>query len=1264
MIGKEILNYRILSLIGKGGMGSVYLAEHTLIKNEKVAIKVINSSMANSFTQQLLNDEAEHLAGLNHPNIVSFKNYHVDQNGNIYLIMEYADGKSLEDYIKNVNGLIVEERICPIFEPILDAVGYAHKKKILHRDIKPANVVITTEGVPKILDFGIAKIIKGEDEGGDNLVMGTPSYMSPEQVKGEHLDERSDVYSLGVLLHHMLTGNPPYDTTTLTEAEINTKVVEEELPRMKTYYKYVSEKVQKVVDKATAKNPKDRYSNCEDFKKALHRAVYPWRMKTWMKVAAVAAVLLVGVAGWQIWDYNRVKIAFYKDYVERWGVPEGVGELSSSEVSHLHRMYRFESSKGKVRRVSHVNSLGVIISDGESERTERPLDQEITYTPEGKVSRIKVRDHNGKVLYVKSFNEKLSTMSFQYDDEHNTERALAAQSIGYGRFLEDNSAQKGKITKWFLEYDEEGFTTSIKYAGLDGSPVGDENNIYGRIMKHDKSGRITEIKYIGQNGNPQPTRWGMGIKRFYYDDKDNWVRAVYYTVDDKPAYDDFDGVGIYEMQYDDNGNMSYAWHKDGDGALMIPKKNGVAGVKYEYDDKGFIKKITTLGADGKAEYTAGEGQAGYITKCDENGFFCEQVFIDPDGKPCENSFGISKYTMKNDSHGNLLERWSYNIDGNLTEGNAGYAGEKSDYDSLGNVIRWVIYGTDRKPIENEDGVCGLELKYDERGLTILRKYLGADLKPCYNNNHVCIAVYDYDKRGNTTRIAFYDQEQKKLECSDENVAGWNLKYDDNGNEVERVFFNEKDEICEVDGGYARLVRTYDEHGHLASDRYYNVNGQLVKVGNSAGNDYVNDVRGNTLVHMPIGPDGNQAAGLLETRYKYDKYDNVTEIAYFDHGAAVVNYDNIHKTVKAYDSRNQEIEAKYYGVDGNLTLSKKDGIAILRNEFDQKGNRVKAYYYGTDSKPIESKEGWASSTYEYNAFGYVTKQCFFDIKGGPTNPAKMVPVGICKYDARNNMTYIAALDGKGNYIINPNTGWAICRREYDKKSQQTMEAYYDEHDKPTLCEDGHHKKTYVYDKHGNVIEEATFGKDLKPSAMYGVHIIKYKYDEHGNQTHLMVYGTDGKPSNCNAGFHKIITEYNDNKVPTVKKYYALNGSLIATQKYDPLTGSWKDVSPTSSSSGNSGTSSGSGWQEDLREAAQECPIEVSDGLVLQNISYTSNSVTLSFKLTDISKYDINDEDLESLRTTVEDLRSQLKDALGLPRSVSVYVKLLDKANRAL
>lgn len=504
MIGKEILNYRITGTIGKGGMGTVYSAVNKFIQEQKVAIKVINHDMLNDFTRQKLEEEAHRLASLDHQNIVHLVNFHKDEQGSVYLIMEYADGVSIEKYLHDVNGLVVEDRICPLFEPILDGIGYAHKHKnakgesdpIIHCDIKPANIIITPDKEPKIkiLDFGIAQIVS-EQEGGSNLIMGTPSYMSPEQVKGERLDARSDIYSLGVLLHQMLTGNAPYDTTTLTEQQINQKVVEEPLPRMASYYKYVSDKMQKIVDKATAKNPDDRYQTCEEFKKALHRAVYPPRLPKWAKISVAATVALILGIGAYVWDYNRIKTCYYKDYVEQWGIPQGVGELSSNEHGHSGRSYKFTYQKRKLLRVSHVNSLDNLIEDEESERNERPVDQEFFYTEDGNVSRVKVKDRCGKVLYVKSYNDKLNVMAFQYDDEHNTERVTSNSTVGYGRLLETNENERGRISRWWIEYDGNGYVTSEKYHSLDNSPVGDANGIYGRTYVRDEKGRPVEIHH-------------------------------------------------------------------------------------------------------------------------------------------------------------------------------------------------------------------------------------------------------------------------------------------------------------------------------------------------------------------------------------------------------------------------------------------------------------------------------------------------------------------------------------------------------------------------------------------------------------------------------------------------------------------------------------------------------------------------------------------------------------------------------------------------
>jgi len=846
------------------------------------------------------------------------------------------------------------------------------------------------------------------------------------------------------------------------------------------------------------------------------------------------------------------------------------------------------------------------------------------------VSRIKVRDNSGKVLYVKAYNENLTTMAFQYDDQHNTERALAAQTVGYGRMLEDNSSQKGKITRWLLDYNEKGYVTREKYAGLDNSLVNDENKIYGRKMVYDSKGRITEIHYIGKNDEPQSTKWGLGIKKFYYDDNDNWIRAEYYTVDNQPAYDDSDGVGIYEMEYNDCGNLVAIYHKDGNGELMLPKKNGIAGATIEYDDRGFVAKQTYLGMDKTPIFVASAGYAGFTAKCDENGFFVEQEFFDPDGRVCETTQGNSKTVMVNDKYGNVLESWNYNINGDLCLDPNGIAGITCKYDSVGNRVEIVYYGKDKMPTLNEQGEAGVRLKYDERNLLTELTNLGENLNPAFNANHICVIRYEYDKRGNMTKIAFYDENGTNLVNSNENVAGWNIMYDDLGNEIERSFFDNKKALCEVVGGYAKKTISYDKNGHIKSERYYNASGNLTSVNGIAGTDYVCDERSNIVVNKPISTNGSLAAGRVETHYKYDKVDNCIEESYFNNGNAVDCSDGYHKVTRTYNSRNQVTEICYYNKNFQLTLTSNDGIAKLKNEYDNRGNRVKCLYYGTDSKPVISKEGWASSTYEYDAFGNTIKQCFFGIDGKPTDPKTMVPVGICEYDKHNNMIYLAAQDGNGNFIMNPNTGWAISRMEYDNRSHMLSQAYFDEHDKPMNDSNGFHRVTYKYDGNGKETEEAYFG-------------------------------TDGKPTNCEYGFHKIVIAY-DNGTPTSRKYYTVSGSLLATQSYDKTKGEWKNTQGPGAVSSYS--SSSPDWRSAVRKADGECPFKIADGIYVQSVTCSNNSITITVKLSEVSKYDMGEEIKSKLNEMSSQMKIDMRKALGLPSNVSVNVHFVDKASRSI
>jgi serine/threonine protein kinase len=184
--------------------------------------------------------------------------------------MEYVTGENVSSYIFRSRSAIEIKRCVYIFKQILSAFSYAHNEGIIHRDIKPSNIILGQNDIPKILDFGIAKITNlnlGITKTGTNL--GSVCYMSPEQVMGEQLDKRTDVYSLGVTLFEMLTGTLPFDVNTDSEYKIQTKIVSEPLPSVRNYNPQLPEQLDWIIAKATAKRADDRYSGCEQFYYAL-----------------------------------------------------------------------------------------------------------------------------------------------------------------------------------------------------------------------------------------------------------------------------------------------------------------------------------------------------------------------------------------------------------------------------------------------------------------------------------------------------------------------------------------------------------------------------------------------------------------------------------------------------------------------------------------------------------------------------------------------------------------------------------------------------------------------------------------------------------------------------------------------------------------------------------------------------------------------------------------------------------------------------------
>lgn len=272
MTGRRLGGYKIEKLIDEGGMSTVYEAVHMQL-GRRVAVKQLNPLLEQKDEiKERFKSEATILSRLKHPRIVTLYDYIECEDG-IFIIMELIKGHALDDYLKTESGPIPEKRAVKYFLQMLDAIGYIHSQNIIHRDIKPSNFIVTDDDEIKILDFGIAKILGQTDPHitKPGTKVGTVLYMSPQQVKGQPLDRRTDIYSLGILFFHILTGQVPYDAK-LSEYEIYNKIINEPLPSLTDFYVGVSPEMEDVVYKATSKKPLDRYQNCNDFAQDIIKA--------------------------------------------------------------------------------------------------------------------------------------------------------------------------------------------------------------------------------------------------------------------------------------------------------------------------------------------------------------------------------------------------------------------------------------------------------------------------------------------------------------------------------------------------------------------------------------------------------------------------------------------------------------------------------------------------------------------------------------------------------------------------------------------------------------------------------------------------------------------------------------------------------------------------------------------------------------------------------------------------------------------------------
>ena len=265
MIGNVVGSYKVTEKIGEGGMGAVFKGIDLMLERE-VAIKMLRPELASQpQVVERFRSEAVTLAKLNHPNIATLFSF-LRQGEDFFMVMEFVRGETLDSLIRRT-GAMPCDRAVALLNQALDGIDHAHKMGIIHRDIKPANMMLTENGTLKVMDFGIARVLGTSRMTKQGNIVGTVEYMSPEQVRGQETDARSDIYSLGILLYEMLTGRVPFSSD--SEYDLMRMQIENAPPPPRVFSAQIPQPVEQAIMRSLAKRPEARFQGADEFRNAL-----------------------------------------------------------------------------------------------------------------------------------------------------------------------------------------------------------------------------------------------------------------------------------------------------------------------------------------------------------------------------------------------------------------------------------------------------------------------------------------------------------------------------------------------------------------------------------------------------------------------------------------------------------------------------------------------------------------------------------------------------------------------------------------------------------------------------------------------------------------------------------------------------------------------------------------------------------------------------------------------------------------------------------
>ena len=738
---KAFGGYEIEGELGRGGMGVVYLARQVEL-NRHVALKMLTGHYGPDELRRFL-EEAETAAGLSHSNIAHI--YEVGEHeGAPFFSMEYVENGSLADRLRK--DLPEPRDVAELLIQVARALHFAHQNGVVHRDMKPANVLLDQDGVPKVADFGIAKRLKDDTRlTRSGAVIGTPTYMAPEQAKGHsrHAGPAADIYSLGAILYEMLAGRPPFLPED-SETAMTVRVLTEDPVSPAWHRPEVPRDLETICMKCLQKEPRHRYASAADLAEDLRRFLddesilakppntvvrtvkwvrrHPWRVVAGALLALLAIAAVMQLSHWFLYTRPRTEYAAALKIVH--GRTEPDTPLTAAEAGRREVSFRVTRKgwRGPVTRVEAVNPRAhpaavreVLNYDAMRNWLEGLMGLQKLENRGRETTAIEfIETGGGGVEWIAyDRNQNINwRMLFEHDRAEGEAQLVRARVVDLRGY--DIGQWPSRVE---FRRDARGRDLSARFFNSTGQPATNEEGVYGYTLEWGADDRISRLINLGRDGNTAPNNAGIAGYVFTYNSRGQVAQTSYLGVDGKPTL--YNGVAAMTAEYDAAGNPQHFRYLD-PGGRPVNSSNGLSGVDYvrnaqgqtgemiwlrlkqegkleaeskmaiEYDANGYASDVRSGGSESRRQQFAHD-HVGNVT---------EERHVDLEGKPVLGANGWSirrkSFTRTKDPAGWREEETYFGINGEKTYHKSGHHRTIIEFDEVGRIRLFVNEDLDRR----------------------------------------------------------------------------------------------------------------------------------------------------------------------------------------------------------------------------------------------------------------------------------------------------------------------------------------------------------------------------------------------------------------------------------------------------------------------------------------------------------------------------------------------------------------------------------------